>query len=657
MNKRITWFSLLVLAVPLLLWPRVTTGDEAASQESKVTYDEHVRPIFREHCFSCHNQNGAKSGLALDSYTAVVAGGSSGEVVLAEDLESSRLWMLVSHEEEPIMPPGQDKLPEAKLNLISAWIEQGMPENSGSAVAKKKSVSLAIQPMTGKPEGPAAMPEGLPLEPVVYTPRPAAVSALAASPWAPLVAVAGQKQVSLYHTETTALLGVLPFPEGTPFVLRFSRDGSKLLVAGGRGGANGCAALYDVRTGQRLVTVGDELDAVLAADVNPELTRIALGGPSRIVRIYATETGELLHEIRKHTDWIYAIQYSPDGVLLATADRSNGLFVWEADTVREYLDLRGHTEAITSLSWRDDSNALASGSLDGTIRTWEMNDGKQIGRANAHGGGVNALCFAHDGSLASAGVDRTAKFWDASLKEIKKFPAFTEPALEVAVLFDGKQVVAGDWAGEVKMWRVEDAQPLAQFLPNPPTLEMRIQESEQQLAAAVQAAQQTAATLKAVQDKVAQTETQLAQAVRAASDNVTAATGAVAQAKQQVETSSSQVTQTTEAMNQAQMAVQEAERALQQATAQLRDAKTALQQAQQQEQASRAQLPEMQQRLESAQQALSQAQQQQKQGLEAMAKELPAPTEKAAAAAAEAARLEQLVAQLKAAQQQAPATK
>ncbi len=75
---------------------------------------------------------------------------------------------------------------------------------------------------------------------------------------------------------------------------------------------------------------------MLAADINHDLTRIALGGPGKVVRIYATDTGELLHEIKKHTDWIYAVRFSPDGVLLATADRSNGLFVWEADTAREY---------------------------------------------------------------------------------------------------------------------------------------------------------------------------------------------------------------------------------------------------------------------------------------------------------------------------------
>jgi WD40 repeat protein len=77
-----------------------------------------------------------------------------------------------------------------------------------------------------------------------------------------------------------------------------------------------------------VVKVGDELDTVLAADINSDHSAIALGGPQRMIRIFSTATGELLYQVKKHTDWVYGIRYSPDGVLLATSDRSNGLFVW-----------------------------------------------------------------------------------------------------------------------------------------------------------------------------------------------------------------------------------------------------------------------------------------------------------------------------------------
>ena len=424
---------LLVASVTALLaaLPHSVLAQDKAT--TKVTFDDHVRPILREHCFVCHNQNQAKGGLALDTYARTMEGGASGEVVFDGDLDSSRLWALVAHLEEPTMPPGQDKLADAKLDVIKSWIEGGLLENAGSKAKAKKTTSLtpAGTGSTGKPEGPAAMPEGLWRQPTVYTARAAAVSAIAASPWAPLVAVAGQRQIALYHSDSGELLGILPFPEGIAYSLRFSRNGELLLAGGGRGGSSGCAVLYDVRTGQRLLKVGEEYDAVLAADINNDHSLIALGGPGRIVRIFSTETGEQLHEIRKHTDWVYAIRFSPDGVLLATGDRSNGLFVWEADTAREYLNLTGHTAAVTDVSWRGDSNVLASCSTDGTVRLWEMNDGKSIKRWNAHGGGVESVAYTHDGHIVTAGQDRTAKLWDGDGTGLKTFPAFPEAALKV----------------------------------------------------------------------------------------------------------------------------------------------------------------------------------------------------------------------------------
>src|SRR5215831_6317142 len=91
-------------------WSVAQDAKPVAPAAQKITYDEHVRPILREHCFSCHSADKQESGLQLDSYQKAMAGGSSGEVVIAGDLSSSRLWALVSHAEEPKMPPKQNKL-------------------------------------------------------------------------------------------------------------------------------------------------------------------------------------------------------------------------------------------------------------------------------------------------------------------------------------------------------------------------------------------------------------------------------------------------------------------------------------------------------------------------------------------------------------------
>lgn len=319
-------------------------GDKPAGE--KITYEQHILPIFREKCGTCHNANDKKGDLVLDNYAATMRGGASGEVLkLDGDADGSTLYRVVAHLAEPFMPPSQPKLPDAQLALIKKWIEGGALENAGSKARPKKNTMVAkVEVSNQRPAGPPPMPEKLSVEPLIVTARANAVTALAANPWSPLLAVSGHKQILLYDTSTLDVAGVLPYPEGQAHVLKFSRNGQLLLAAGGRGAHSGKAILFDVRTGNRVAEIGSEYDVCLAADVSADHTMVALGGPKKIVRVYSVETGELMYEKNKHTDWITALEFSPDGVLLATADRSNGLVVWEAFTGREFYFLSGHQE-------------------------------------------------------------------------------------------------------------------------------------------------------------------------------------------------------------------------------------------------------------------------------------------------------------------------
>src|SRR5207244_6625879 len=141
-------------------------------------------------------------------------------------------------------------IPAQNLETIRQWILGGALENSGSKakIANKPKFEIALSSINkGKPEGPPPMPSmRLSLEPVVHTSHANAVTALASSPWAPLLAVAGQKQVLLYHSDTLELIGVLPFTVGVPYVLKFNRNGSLLIVGCGCCAMSGLAVVWVV---------------------------------------------------------------------------------------------------------------------------------------------------------------------------------------------------------------------------------------------------------------------------------------------------------------------------------------------------------------------------------------------------------------------------
>ena len=135
-------------------------------------FQDDVAPVFEQSCNSCHNPDKAKGGLDLTGMNGILAGGSSGEVVLPGDAEGSLLYLLTARLEEPHMPPRGERIEQASLDLIKNWIDQGLlPTASGKPMEKKRaSVHFSIDSTSlGKPEGPPPMPKYLPKEPVVVT--------------------------------------------------------------------------------------------------------------------------------------------------------------------------------------------------------------------------------------------------------------------------------------------------------------------------------------------------------------------------------------------------------------------------------------------------------------------------------------------------------
>jgi Planctomycete cytochrome C/Anaphase-promoting complex subunit 4 WD40 domain/WD domain, G-beta repeat len=522
----------------LLSMALASLASPVLAADAKITYDQHILPLLKDKCVGCHNQDKKRGGLILNNYARLMEGGSSGACVKPGDPDNSLLFALAAHKQEPFMPPSSPTLPKENLDLIAKWISGGALENNGSKVVMpdKPKVDFTLPSIArGKPATVPMPPASLRLDPVGRSERGTAITALASSPWAPLVAVGGVKQVLLYNPETTELLGVLPFPEGVPHVLKFSRNGSLLLAGGGQGGKSGRVVVWSIAKGERLFEVGDESDTVLAADISPDQTHIALGGPGKVVRLYSTRDGKLEQEIRKHTDWITAIEFSPDGVLLATGDRSGGILIWEAFTAREYHNLRGPTAAITDVSWRPDSNVLAVASEDSNIRLYEMENGNQIKAWGAHGGGTLSVKYGQDGRIVSTGRDRVTKLWDGNGTAQRSFEALSDIGMRVIFSHDTNRVLAGDWNGQLAIWNTADAKRLGTLSANPPSVADQLALAEKELGARIKARETLTASANASKAALAKLTTDLTAAQKMVVDTGAALNAATAKQTQAVD--------------------------------------------------------------------------------------------------------------------------
>ena len=470
-----------------------------AQAPAKVTYTDNILPIFRNSCTNCHNPDKKKAGLDLTSYQATIAGSENGPVIKPGNPDGSLMYKVCSPNGDPKMPPKGDALSDADMALLKGWIAGFALENANSKPAQvtANKVDAAVVSLT-KPDGPPPMPGDLPQEPFVRSRTTNAIIAMAASPWAPLVAIGGQKQILLYNTETLERLGILAYPEGFPNVLRFSRNAKLLIAGGGLGGKTGQVVMWDVTTGDRIGVVGNEADAVLAADISPDQQFVALGGPNKQVKIYSTKDGRQTAVIKKHTEWVTAIAYSPDGKFLATADRNGGVEVWESGAdPKPFNTLAGHKVACTALAFMP--GVLASASEDGKIVLWNVKEGTEIRNWAAHAGGVLWVDFTPDGRIVSCGRDKIAKVWDATGKQIIATEALGDLALRCALNSD--RVIAADWTGDVRVYAI-DGKKLGSLSANPGGIAEQLAETEKTLT-------ETQAALPGLQKAVTDAEIRL----------------------------------------------------------------------------------------------------------------------------------------------------
>ncbi|MBT7376661.1 MAG: hypothetical protein HN820_00735, partial [Candidatus Marinimicrobia bacterium] len=70
---------------------------------ANVDYNFEIQPIFDNNCISCHIDGGTYfGGLDLSSYSEVMEGGNSGNVIVPFDYSNSLLWQ---HLNSNYMPP------------------------------------------------------------------------------------------------------------------------------------------------------------------------------------------------------------------------------------------------------------------------------------------------------------------------------------------------------------------------------------------------------------------------------------------------------------------------------------------------------------------------------------------------------------------------
>ena len=117
---------------PLAILLLVSSSALAADSTGIAFFEQKVRPVLVEHCYSCHSAEAKKlkGNLYLDSKAGWEKGGDSGEpVIVPGKPEASLLIRTVQHLEGDMeMPPKKPKLPDAVIADLVTWVKMGVPD-------------------------------------------------------------------------------------------------------------------------------------------------------------------------------------------------------------------------------------------------------------------------------------------------------------------------------------------------------------------------------------------------------------------------------------------------------------------------------------------------------------------------------------------------
>ena len=136
--------------------------EEPGKVKTKITFEEHVLPIFKARCVKCHAGVEPSQGLRLTTRREVLRGGESGPAMRIAAAESRLLWEKLASNE---MPKDGPALSAEEKGVIRSWINDGATSINAtdddlnepeSSVGQQQSDHWAFRPPVRPPVPPVS---------------------------------------------------------------------------------------------------------------------------------------------------------------------------------------------------------------------------------------------------------------------------------------------------------------------------------------------------------------------------------------------------------------------------------------------------------------------------------------------------------------------
>lgn len=443
------------------------------------TYWQDVRPALRKHCIACHNTRNLKEvdvsgGLALDNFDAFMKNAKKPVVKSGKSADSELVKRVLSKEDNLRMPPGDAKMPEEVVLLLRRWIDTGAnegkkPDDTSTIITttppkrRKLPVSLTTSAIPAQGILDNGKPDKLTLTLRIGPLAP--VTAVAFSPDGKWLAAGTYGRVTLWDLKSGQPAKALTNVLGSVNDLRFSPDGSVLVVAGGQPSAQGDLRLFESGTWKLKTVLRGHDDVVSSVAFRPDGKKLVTAGFDKTVRIWDMATLKSEALLEPHTDYVYSVAYSSDGKMIASASKDRTVKLMEADSHKGLLTFGGMTQDVMAVAFNVDGTKVLSSGYESSVHWWDTKTAARDRIVAGHRVSVNEISMSKDGKLfATAGGDGTVMLWDGASGTAQKTLTAGSLVYSVALSGDTRLVAAGCYDGFVRLFEVKSGRHLLSLL-------------------------------------------------------------------------------------------------------------------------------------------------------------------------------------------------
>jgi tetratricopeptide (TPR) repeat protein len=123
---------------------------------------------------------------------------------------------------------------------------------------------------------------------------------------------------------------------------------------------------------------GTERFVATAVTWSPDGQRLVSGDVNGLAEVWEVSTGQKVVSAPLHTARITALAWSPDGRRIASGSMDKTVRIWDPTRGEELLRLDVPGADVTQCQWSPDGRRLAASGADGTILIWDASPGFQF---------------------------------------------------------------------------------------------------------------------------------------------------------------------------------------------------------------------------------------------------------------------------------------